>query len=65
MHVILGATGHVGSMVATALLQADRKVGVITRDPTKAAAWREGLYTPIQTSRCRAGHAQKVVARTL
>lgn len=41
MHVILGATGHVGSMVATALLQADRKVGIITRDPTKAAAWRE------------------------
>ena len=37
MHIILGATGNVGSAVAQALLNRRESVIVVTRDPSKAA----------------------------
>ncbi|MET0427604.1 MAG: NmrA family NAD(P)-binding protein [Microvirga sp.] len=40
MYVILGATGHIGSAVAQALLESDEAVTVITRDAGKAEQWR-------------------------
>ena len=40
MYIVLGATGHVGSAVANALLQSGKSVTVITRDENKATAWR-------------------------
>jgi uncharacterized protein YbjT (DUF2867 family) len=36
MHVILGATGHVGSAVAMALLDHREPVTVVTRDERRA-----------------------------
>ncbi len=36
MHIILGATGRVGSAVAMALLEQDEPVTVVTRDPLPA-----------------------------
>jgi uncharacterized protein YbjT (DUF2867 family) len=36
MHVILGATGHVGSAVAAALLERNQPVTVVTRDARRA-----------------------------
>jgi uncharacterized protein YbjT (DUF2867 family) len=36
MHIVLGATGHVGSAVAMALLDRGEPVIVVTRDPRKA-----------------------------
>ena len=36
MHIILGATGNVGSAVAQALLKHRESVIVVTRDPAKA-----------------------------
>ena len=36
MHIILGATGHVGSAVAMALLDQGEPVTVVTRDPRRA-----------------------------
>ncbi len=41
MHIILGATGHVGSVVAENLLKKNEEVLVITHDPSKAKAWEE------------------------
>ena len=38
-HVVLGATGHIGSATADALLRAGRRVCVVTRSTDKAAAW--------------------------
>lgn len=40
MYIVLGATGHVGSAVAEALLRAGAAVTVVTRDSGKAAEWR-------------------------
>lgn len=40
MYAVLGATGHVGSAVASALLDRGETVIVISRDEAKAAAWR-------------------------
>lgn len=40
MYIVLGATGHVGSAVADALLQGGEAVTVVTRDAAKAARWR-------------------------
>jgi uncharacterized protein YbjT (DUF2867 family) len=40
-YVVAGATGHVGSSVAQALLDSGRKVRVITRDPHKAERWKK------------------------
>jgi uncharacterized protein YbjT (DUF2867 family) len=37
MHIILGATGNVGSVVAQSLLKRGESVTVVTRDPSKAA----------------------------
>jgi uncharacterized protein YbjT (DUF2867 family) len=36
MHIVLGATGHVGSSVATALLDRDEPITVVTRDARRA-----------------------------
>ncbi|WP_207895881.1 NAD(P)H-binding protein [Hymenobacter gummosus] len=41
MHIILGATGHVGSAVARALLQQGQPVTVVTRDAAKSADWQQ------------------------
>ena len=40
MHIILGATGHVGSSVARRLMNDGEKVLIVTRDEEKAAQWR-------------------------
>ena len=40
MHIVLGATGHVGSAVAQALLERSEPVTVVTRDAHKAQALR-------------------------
>jgi NAD(P)H dehydrogenase (quinone) len=40
-YVVAGATGHVGSAVAQALLDSGRKVRVIARDPHKAERWKK------------------------
>jgi uncharacterized protein YbjT (DUF2867 family) len=41
MHVVIGATGHVGSAVAETLLARGEPVGVITHDPEHADSWRD------------------------
>ena len=41
MHVVMGATGNVGSAVAEALLGRGEKVTVVTRRPQHAASWRD------------------------
>ncbi|PZP47890.1 MAG: hypothetical protein DI601_02465 [Azospirillum brasilense] len=41
MFVVLGATGHVGSAVAWALLDAGERVTVVTRSEEKADSWHE------------------------
>jgi uncharacterized protein YbjT (DUF2867 family) len=41
MHIILGATGHIGSAVAEALLQQNEQVTVITRDNKKQSQWQD------------------------
>lgn len=41
MHIILGATGNVGSAVAQALLKRRESIIVVTRDPSKAAKLRQ------------------------
>lgn len=40
MFVIMGATGHVGSAVATELLSKGEKVTILTRHPDRAGPWR-------------------------
>ena len=40
MHIVLGATGHVGSAVAQTLLDAGEQVAVLTRDKNKADEWQ-------------------------
>ncbi len=48
MHIILGATGHVGSAVALTLLRAGEPVTVVTRDPNKQDEWtRQGAAVAI------------------
>ena len=48
MFVILGASGHVGSAVADALLDAGEPVTVILHHPDKASAWRaKGARTAV------------------
>ncbi len=39
MHVVLGATGHLGSAVARSLLDRGEPVTVVTRSPEKARTW--------------------------
>jgi len=41
MHIITGATGHVGSAVAESLLKQGEKVLVITRSKKKAESWKQ------------------------
>ena len=41
MHVVMGATGNVGSAVTKALLARGEKVTVVTRRPQDADPWRE------------------------
>ncbi|XWW45195.1 NmrA family NAD(P)-binding protein [Fibrella sp. USSR17] len=41
MYIILGATGHVGSAVADALLGQGESVTIITHDTSKADTWRQ------------------------
>ncbi|MBE7157865.1 MAG: NmrA family NAD(P)-binding protein [Rhodospirillales bacterium] len=41
MHIVLGATGHVGSAVAQTLLDQDEAVTTVTHDPQKACAWQD------------------------
>jgi uncharacterized protein YbjT (DUF2867 family) len=41
MYTVAGATGRVGSVVATRLLEDGQQVRVIVRDPAKAAIWTE------------------------
>lgn len=41
MYVVAGATGHVGSVVASALLAKGEKVKVVVRDPQKGVAWSQ------------------------
>jgi uncharacterized protein YbjT (DUF2867 family) len=41
MFIILGATGHVGSAVAYALLEQNQQVTVVTRSAEKASEWEE------------------------
>lgn len=41
MYVVMGATGHVGSRVARALLVAGEAVTVVTRSVAKAEVWRQ------------------------
>ncbi|MBT2333003.1 NmrA family NAD(P)-binding protein [Variovorax paradoxus] len=40
MYVIMGGTGHVGSAVAEALLGRGEQVTIVTRDASRAGAWR-------------------------
>lgn len=40
MYMIMGSTGHVGSETAKALLSAEQQVGIITRQPKRAANLR-------------------------
>jgi uncharacterized protein YbjT (DUF2867 family) len=40
MHIILGATGHVGSAAADTLLDRGEPVTIVTHDPAKDAPWR-------------------------
>ncbi|GHB86418.1 NmrA family NAD(P)-binding protein [Persicitalea jodogahamensis] len=48
MHVILGATGHVGSAVAQSLLDQNESVTVLTRDPKKSSEWeRKGATVAV------------------
>jgi len=41
MYIILGGTGHVGSSVATILLEKGKEVTVITHNPQKAPEWEQ------------------------
>ncbi len=41
MHIVMGATGHVGSAVAETLLALGEPVGIITHDPEHADSWRD------------------------
>lgn len=41
MHIVMGATGHVGSAVAEMLLALSEPVGIITHDPEHADSWRD------------------------
>ena len=41
MYIILGGTGHVGSSVATTLLEKGKEVTVITHNPQKAPEWEQ------------------------
>lgn len=48
MYIVLGATGHVGSAVATALIDAGEEVVLVSRDAAKAAIWESrGAETAI------------------
>jgi uncharacterized protein YbjT (DUF2867 family) len=48
MFIVMGASGHVGSNVAQALLEAGAPVTAILHDPAKAAAWQaRGARTAI------------------
>lgn len=41
MHIILGGTGHVGSAVARALLDAGEPVTIVSHDPAKGEEWKQ------------------------
>ena len=41
MYIILGGTGHVGSAVATTLLEKGKEVTVVTHNPQKAPEWEQ------------------------
>lgn len=41
MYLVMGGTGHVGSAVASTLLERGERVGIITRDASHAAGWTQ------------------------
>jgi len=41
MHIVLGATGHIGSAVAETLLENQEPVTIVTRSRDKAAIWEQ------------------------
>jgi uncharacterized protein YbjT (DUF2867 family) len=41
MHIVMGATGHVGSAVAEALLARGEPLAIVTHDPDHADTWRD------------------------
>lgn len=41
MHIVMGATGHVGSTVAERLLGRGEPVAIVTHDPDHADSWRD------------------------
>jgi uncharacterized protein YbjT (DUF2867 family) len=41
MYIILGATGHIGSVVTQQLLDKEQNVTVVTRSPNNAALWEK------------------------
>ncbi|MET0466991.1 MAG: NmrA family NAD(P)-binding protein [Chitinophagaceae bacterium] len=48
MYIILGATGHIGSVVAQQLLDKGKDVTIVTRSPNNAALWeKKGAVTAI------------------
>jgi uncharacterized protein YbjT (DUF2867 family) len=48
MHVVLGATGHIGSTVARSLVDRGEPITVVTRSPEKARAWEaDGATTAV------------------
>jgi uncharacterized protein YbjT (DUF2867 family) len=48
MHIVLGATGHIGSAVAETLLENQEPVTIVTRSRDKAAEWeRKGAKAAI------------------
>jgi len=48
MHIILGATGHIGSALVQHLLLQDEPVLAVLHDPAKASAWqRQGAQTAV------------------
>jgi uncharacterized protein YbjT (DUF2867 family) len=63
MHVILGATGHVGSAVALALLDRREPVTVVTRDERRAEPYTRRGATPAVADVHDADALRAVLAR--
>jgi len=48
MHIILGASGHIGSVLAKLLLVRQEPVTVVLHDPKKASEWQQrGAQTAV------------------
>ena len=63
MIAVLGATGHVGSAVAQALLDLGEPVTVVTRSEAKAAAWRQRGAEPALADVGNPGQLRTVLRR--